>query len=322
LQLLAAELTDPGYRPESLRAAHKNLEHMYRFLEHSAYGPISIEISPLLASGDHRFGTPPEDVFMARTLEEVKEWVNPQLTRGALEVAIVGDFNVDATINAAARTIGALPRRDATPDLAQLKKVSFPVPPFKKKYTFSSEIPKGAVVVYWPTDDSLDVRRRRRFNLLADVLKDRLRVKVREAIGGTYSPQVASNSSETYPHYGYVSAMIDVAPPMADKIVDLVVDIGDELKQHGVTEDEFKRAREPMLRQVNETSRDNNYWLPSVLARAQEKPEWLDWARTRLADFQGITAAEISALAAKYLGREHASRATIVPGSGNQEPSP
>jgi zinc protease len=322
LQLLAAELTDPGYRPESLRAAHKNLELLYRFIEHTVNGPISTEISPLLASGDHRFGIPPQDASMARTLEEVKEWVNPQLTHGALELAVVGDFDVDATIKAAAQTIGALPQRDAMPDLARLKKVSFPVQPFTKKYTFSSEIPKGAVVVYWPTDDRLDVRRGRRFNLLADVLTDRLRVKVREAIGGTYSPQVASNSSETYPHYGYISAMIDVAPPMADKILGLVVDVGDELKQHGVTEDEFMRAHEPMLRQVNETMRDNNYWLPSVLARAQEKPEWLDWARTRLADFQGITAAEISAFAAKYLGREHASRATIVPGSGNQERSP
>ena len=50
-----------------------------------------------------------------------------------------------------------------------------------------------------------------------------------------------------------------------------------------------------------------------MLARAQEKPEVLDWARSREADVGAITAAELSALAKTYLGRDHASRVTILP---------
>ena len=108
-------------------------------------------------------------------------------------------------------------------------------------------------------------------------------------------------------------ASIDVDPAMAGKISDLAVDLADELKQKGVTDDEFNRAREPLLSGTRQALRDNAYWLPTVLARAQEKPERLDWARTKLSDIEAITPAEISALAAKYLGREHASRATILP---------
>jgi zinc protease len=79
-----------------------------------------------------------------------------------------------------------------------------------------------------------------------------------------------------------------------------------------------------MLSATKKSLRENTYWLHNVLARAQEKPEHLDWARTRLADIEAITPPEISALAAKYLGREHASRATILPATkepGGASPS-
>ena len=42
-------------------------------------------------------------------------------------------------------------------------------------------------------------------------------------------------------------ASIDVDPAMAGKISDLAVDLADELGQKGVTDDEFNRAREPIL---------------------------------------------------------------------------
>ena len=313
LQLLCADLSDPGYRPEALRVAHKGLEQLYISFKHTINGPQATEIANLLANGDHRFGFPEEKLVMARTLDELKAWLTPQLAHGSLEVAIVGDLDIEASIDAAAHTIGALPRREAKPALPELKKVTFPAQPFAKNYVIDSEIPKGAVLVYWPTDDQSDVRRGRRLNLLADILQDRLRVKVRDAIGGTYSPHAQNNSSDTFPGYGYMFASIDVDPAMAGKISDLAVDLADELKQKGVTDDEFNRAHEPLLNGIRQALRENAYWLPTVLARAQEKPERLDWARTKLSDVESITPAEISALAAKYLGREHASRATILP---------
>ncbi len=91
------------------------------------------------------------------------------------------------------------------------------------------------------------------------------------------------------------------------------MDLGNDLATKGVTDDELTRAREPILTGIRESLRNNGYWGAAVLARAQEKPEVLDWARSRVADFEGITAAELSTLAGSYLGREHASRVTILP---------
>jgi len=313
LQLLAAELTDPGYRPEALRMAHKILEQFYVSLKHTIHGPRLLEIANLIANGDHRFGVPEEGAVMRRNLDEVKAWLNPQLAEGSLEVAIVGDLDIEATIDAAARTIGALPQREAKPALDELKKVTFPAKPFTKSYLIESEIPKGGVFLYWPTDDMLDARRGRRLNLLATILQDRLRVKVREELGATYSARAQNDSSDILPGYGYLFANIDVEPSMAEKISDLAVDIADELSKNGVTDDEFKRAHEPTLSNYRQSLRENGYWLNNVLSRAQEIPERLELARTRIADVEAITPAEISALAAKYLGRERVSRAAILP---------
>src|SRR5207344_1899480 len=126
------------------------------------------------ANGDPRFGLPAKEVLLSRTLDEVRAWLAPQLTRGALEVAVVGDLDVDATIDAVAKTLGALPAREPKPTLDALRNVSFPAKPFAKEYTIDSEIPKGVVQLFWPTTDAFDVKRTRRLTLLAEVFHDRL----------------------------------------------------------------------------------------------------------------------------------------------------
>lgn len=312
LQLLAAQLTDPGYRPEALRVAHKEFEQLYQSFKHTAAGPMEMEIANLLADGDPRFGLPAQEVLMARNLEEVKAWLTPQLAHGPLEVALVGDFDVEAAITAAARTIGALPPRQIKPSLAELKKVKFPERPFTKNYAIDSEIPKASVLIYWPTEDGLDAHRTRRVNMVGAILNDRLRVKVREEIGGSYSPRADNLASDTFPGYGYIVASIDADPAKAGQISDIAIKLADDLAKNGVTDDELNRARLPLLTLFRESLRNNGYWL-SVLAAAQEKPQMLDWARDRIADNEAITTAEVNALAKKYLPRERASRVTILP---------
>ena len=89
--------------------------------------------------------------------------------------------------------------------------------------------------------------------------------------------------------------------------------VADDLAKNGVTDDELKRAKEPVLTALRESARTNGYWLGSVLARAQEKPEVLDWCRSRYADNESISVADLNALAKSYLGAARASRVVIAP---------
>ncbi len=313
LQLATARITDPGFRPEAARQAKKALDEAYLSFAHTAAGPFNLEVARLLASGDPRFGLPPEAVMARRNLDEVKAWVRPELQHGAVEVAIVGDFEPEAAIAAVARTLGTLPPRRPKPALGAAKVVEFPAEPFQRHYEIPTEIPKGTVAIYWPTTDSLDVRRGRRLNLLAEVLKDRLRVKVREELGEAYNPGVGSAASDLFPGYGYLQSLVTVDPAKAAKLVEVITSVAADLAEKGVTEEELERAKKPVLTSLRESSRSNAYWLGAVLARAQERPEVLDWCRSRYADNEGITAAELSALAKQYLPATRASRVTVVP---------
>ena len=313
LQLLAAHLTDPGYRPEAARQARKSLEQAYLNFEHTASGPFNLEIVRLLASGDHRFGLPPKVEMLKRNLDEVKAWVGPQLAHGPIEIAIVGDLDVEATIAAVAQTLGALPQRDPRPALDDLRKVAFPATPLAKDYTIPTEIPKASIAVYWPTTDALEIHRTRRLQMLAAVLSDRLRVKVREELGDAYSPGAGSSPSDIYPGYGYISAGTTVEPAKAAKIIDVVIALAADLAEKGVTGDELERAKKPVLTSLRESARTNPYWLGNVLARAQERPEMLDWCRSRYADNEAITTADLDALAKQYLGTARASHVAILP---------
>src|SRR5262249_52877297 len=157
-----------------------------------------------------------------RNLDEVKAWMMPELSKGAMEVALVGDMDIEATIAAVAQTLGALPPRNAKPALDERRKVKFPAQPFDKDYTILSEIPKRDRPVYWPTTDGREIHRNRRLTMLGEVLSDRLRVKVREELGDAYSPGAGSAANDTYPGYGYMIAGVTIDPPRAKQVADII----------------------------------------------------------------------------------------------------
>jgi len=322
LQLFCAYLTDPGYRPESLRQVHKGAEQLYARLEHTPDGPLQLEVERLLASGDERFGLPPKDVMLSRSLDELKAWLAPQFAKGAIEIAIVGDLDPDATIAAVAQTFGALPKRKNKPDYEKARRVAMPVEPMAKQYAVPTEIPKGIVQLHWPATDSRDARVARRLRLLADVFSDRLRVKIREEMGGTYSPTATTDLSETYPGYGYIVAAATVAPDESRTVADAIRAAAAAMQEDGVTEEELERAKQPLLTALRESARTNPYWLTAVLASAQEFPQKLDWCRSRYSDIESITPAELSELAKQYLPPARASEFIVLPESTPKETPP
>jgi zinc protease len=313
LQLIAASLADPGYRPESLRLARKNIGEAYNELAHSTEGPLQTEIPRLLAGGDSRFGLPPRDVLLARTLAEEKTWLAPQLASGPLELCLVGDFDPRAALDALARTVGALPARTVKPAYAAERAVSFPPVAFARDYSVPTEIPKAVVALYWPTDDAFDIHRTRRLLLLTEIFSDRLRVKIREQLGGAYSPEAVSEPSDTFTRYGYLLAETVVDPARADEIARSVLAIAGDLQKNGVTADELERAKQPVLTALRDSARTNQYWISAVAASCQEFPQRLDWCRTRYDDFASITRADVSALAQTYLAPGRAFRVIVRP---------
>jgi zinc protease len=316
LQLTTATITDPGYRPEAERQIRKGIQQYYARMAHVPEGPLQLEVARLLANGDSRFGMPLESEISARTMDEVRAWLAPNLADGAIEIALVGDLDLEGAIEAVGLTLGALPERVEKPAYTAARQVSFPDEPFTLGYTVPTEIFKSMVALYWPTTDNRDVQVARRLSVLAKVLTDRLRVKIREELGGAYSPRALSSPSDTYVNYGYIFARIMVEPDKADEIAEVAVELAADLARNGVTEDELERAKEPVLTALRESARTNAYWLGAVLLSAQEFPQRLEWSRSRYAGFDSITTSELDVLAAAYLGDDKVFRVIVRPEDG------
>jgi len=312
-QLIAAYLTDPGYRPEALRMASKEIDEFYRQLSHSIDGPLQSEVPRLLASGDPRFGLPPAEVTRSRTLAEEKAWLGPELSRGPIEIGVVGDIDPEAILSALSRTFGALPVRSPKPAYAAARQVSYPAQPFSRTYSVPTELPKAEVALFWGTTDGMEIHRTRRLLLLKEVLEDRLRVRIREQLGGAYSPEAGSEPSDTFPGYGLMVAEVVVAPERTTEIARSIRDLGADLARAGVTADQLDRAKEPVLTALRASARTNQYWLAAVLGSCQEFPQRLDWARTRLSDIQAITKADLDQLATQYLAPTRAFQVIVAP---------
>lgn len=304
LQLAAAHLVDPGFRPEADRQMRKAITQYYNQLAHLPQGPLQTEVPRLLANGDDRFGLPTEEVLNRRNLTESREWLAPLLQNGPIEIGLVGDLDVDDAIAAVAQTFGALPPRQAKRTYPERRQVSFPAKPFTREFQVPTEIPKTEVVLYWPTDDGLDVQVDRRLRVLANILNDRLRLKIREELGDSYSPGAGSFTSSTYDGYGWIQAAVTVDPNEAKRVAKVVRELADDLARKGTNPDELERAVRPILTGLRESARTNGYWLGAVVAQAQEQPQRLDWARTRYADNEAITVDEINELAARYLDQK------------------
>lgn len=311
-QLYQASLQDPGYRSEALQVVRKQMEQEYGSLKHRVEGVMRLQAERFLAGGDSRFGWPTPEQMQQVTIDRIKAWLEAPLSCAPLELAVVGDFEPDKLIDLTARYLGSLPTRKAIDNSSVRSGPDFPEAD-QLYLAVETNIDKSAVVVAFPTDDFWDIARTRRLNVLADIISERLRVRVREKLGAAYSPYAYNRAFRAYDGYGYLQSIFLIDPGMDATIILEAKKIAEELARNGISEDELKRALDPTLTQIKDLRQSNAYWLNSVLAGSSRHPEQIDWARNIATDYAAITQDEINALAKKYLDIQTASIIVIAP---------
>lgn len=315
-QVMCATLTDPGYRNEGLWQFQKAIPMLFQQLKHTPAGPQQ-EMNAWLHGGDERFTTATLTQLSGYTLADAKAWLTPQLTEDYLELSIVGDFQIDEILPHLLATFGALPPRAKTPpDLDALRKVDFPNAPAEKVFTYDSKIEQAVAIALWQTGGVLgNQKEMRRLNLLSSIYGDRLREEIREKLGASYSPNAGVSGSEALEDFGYLVGQSVGKPEDLDLLLKTMRDLADTLATEGATADELDRAIKPTLGELEQTLRQNSYWLGTVLSKSQQDPERLELARNREADYKSITLEEINELAKRYFKAESALLVSIKPAS-------
>ncbi len=300
-QLLQAYIMDPAFREDAWQLALNRYRQTYMSMRQSVDGVMNLYGWRFLSGGDRRFGLPSLDELEGLSVADVENWVVPALRRGAMELSLVGDVDPETVVRLAARYLGSLPERRLNDPKANDH--TGPVFPVARQMDVPvmSQIKKAQLVMAFPTDDIWDIGRTRRLNILAEIVSERLRLRVREKLGAAYSLGAYSWPSRTYPGYGLFIVYIPLAPEMLDIVNVEVQAIIQDIRQNGVSPEELQRALEPTLTGIKDRMRENGYWLNTVLADASRYPVQLEWSRTIAADYAGIHKEDIERLARQYL---------------------
>ena len=315
LQVLAAYVADPGWRPEAfqrMKTYGLTLEDQY---EATDTGVLQRDLAGLLHAGDRRWTFPNRAEIGAETPDELKSVINPALAGAPLEVVIVGDITVDKAIQAVADTFGALPKRpDPAPVGPPAHGVGFPSPtasPVVETHTGRAD--QGVALVAWPTTDYwTDPQGARVATILGRVMQLRLTDTLRLKEGVTYSPAAGAVASSVFPRYGYIDAEMEAPPPKLDGFFVDVSQIAADLRTNPVKADELERARKPALEALEKATATNEYWLGG-LSGAQADPRKLDVLRSAEAGLERVTAEDIQKAAATYLRDDTAWKLEIKP---------
>ncbi len=309
--LLYAHLQDPAFREPAYGLMMERYRQQYLALSRSVDGAILLQVKKFLAGGDSRFGLPPFDQFEKLTLEDVKKWLAGPISTAPLELSVVGDFDPEAVMDLAALYMGSLNRKKSDPAVQR----DAPVFPDGGELTLEviTQIPKGVAMVAYPTDDIWDIHRTRRLSATASLFSDRLRENIREKLGAAYSPVAYSAPSRAYPDYGTFQVMVYIDPADADMVIREVKMISKKLAEDGVSEDELRRAVDPIVTGIRDMRKQNSYWLDTVLTGTREHPEQIEWSRTIVEDYTSITPGDVEKMVETYLKNEKAAEVIVLP---------
>lgn len=301
LQLFAAFIKDPGFRPEAFEQFRQQSIGRLRTAGATPQGVIGLKSAEILHGGDKRWAAPSPDEIRAATVSDMKSLLEPALAQSPIEVVITGDTSVEEATHAMAATLGALPvragrlaRRAADNDAAF--PAATPQPVILKSSAPSSQ---SLVSASWATGSLFaDVKRDATVELLAALLREMLLDDLR-GHGLSYAVQVDSPSSAAF-DYGIVSAVATMPPDKTQAFYDAVDKAAAALRSGEISADAFARVRTPMLESFKHNLQTNDYWQ-GLLTGGWNADVKFNRARDIGAALENVTIADVVAAANKYL---------------------
>lgn len=313
MQLLAATMTDAGWRPTGWDRTRAQANSIHDRFESTPSGVLGRDSGVLLRSGDRRWQLPGRAIMRASTIAEGRALLDPALRSGPIEVIIVGDITVERAIAETATTFGALPPRP--PSRAQAGTLRFPAASETTLF-HKGRTDQAVGFIAWPTTGFSPQTRvlARTLSLLGSVFQLRLTERLREAEGASYAPGAGIAASQVWPDYGYLAAQMEAPPEKLASFFAAAQEIAADLAVRPVSEDELNRARRPTLEGIDRARDGNGYWL-GALADLGEDPFTLQTILTQRADLEAVTPAALQEAARRFLRADTAYRIRVVKGT-------
>ncbi len=287
LALLRAYILHAGFNTESYSKAQKEIAELFKAVKTTPELALRANVMKWYLSGNFRFGFPEEFTPTLSDLDNLKKFLGKILKEEYLELSIVGDFEEDACKALVSAIFGTMPKRNAERrDYSKLKELTLTASP-KKVFEVQSESDRAIAAVLWQTCPMSDIDKARQSNVVAEILDDVMRKQIREKLGQVYSPFAYNNSNKFY-NFGYLFAGSLIEVKYSENLIKLLEECALEVSKE-ITQDQFERAKLPIIKQVEKLRRTNEYWLSNVLSFSQSEDFKLAWARSIVSGCENIS---------------------------------
>jgi len=313
LQVLAAQLTDPGYRAEGEVLYRQTINNFFAAIGATPDSALGAELGGILSDQDPRFALGKVEDYRKLTFAQLKDTVGNRLAKGAIELALVGDFDETQAIALVAKTLGALPAREpAFQPYAEQRERSFTKDRRARLLRHKGAKDQALLTMHWPTRDGEDLKDAIALELLQRVVQVELTDTLREALGKAYSPGVSASSPRVWRGYGTfaVRASVDIKEVAATRAA--IRGLLEELRKAPVSADIVQRARAPMLEGLDAVLKTNGGWM-GLADRIQSKPDGIDRFANSRAIITALTADDLLALARRYLDPDQGLEVLVLP---------
>jgi zinc protease len=321
LQVMAAFITDPGYRPEGEQRYRLGINNRFAQLRATPSAALSSAIGGILSDNDPRFTLQPQADYQALTFARLKSDIADRLQRGAIEIGVVGDIDEDQTIALVARTFGALPPRehDFRPYPDQRRR-AFTADRSLRIVRHAGPPDQALVRLTWPTRDDSDGEEKQVLNMLERTARIALLDRLRERLGKAYSPSARSAPSPFWTGYGTFSINVSVHVADVPEVRAAIYDVISELREEPLDPDLLRRAREPLLESFANALKTNGGWI-QLVDRAQTEPDRIERQVHAAERLQAVTAEQVQAAARRYLAPDRAVEILVLPDGVPAPPS-
>ncbi|MGZ3363130.1 MAG: insulinase family protein [Caulobacteraceae bacterium] len=302
LQVMAAFLTDPGFRPE-LNARVPTLAETY--VRSLTLDPVRMADQARLEAAMPDAAPPSREVLSHYTATDFDRILRPVLTREPIELTLFGDLTEAEAIRALSNTLGALPpRTGAGPARPAPERLSYEK--VKAAHVQAYHVgakDRAALLLTWPLFTSTvdSVREQHVLALLAGVFQNAAFDEMREKLGKTYSPSVALAFPEG--DQGSLSVVVQSAPGDVGLVEDGAAKIAARLAAGEITDKDLDRVRIPIVSKAT-GRRDNEAWWLAAMNGSAHDGKALKNLLTYDEDMRTITLDEVKTAARRWLAAQ------------------
>lgn len=302
MHLLAAYMTDPGFRPLMDEKLPTALDLSYRMWDTDPSFVATLALERTLFPG--RESLPPRERLATYRAADFERMLKPALTRSPIEVTIVGDVTEEVAKRAVATTFGALPPR---PALAPPSEGNGPFryfperlpPPVTEMHRGPAD--QAAAVLAWPLYVATPERRREEYaiHMLRSIFETRLLRQVRVVMGKVYAPNVGLATPDDADQ-GILTVVLEAAPDEIRPLVEAARGVAGDLAKGGISQEELDAARTPLLASADQALSENGAWASMIALAGADRSVLRELTGLR-SDFEALTLDDVRRAAATWL---------------------